>query len=119
MQTSDTFVPAGDEEARVVGGRINHVAATNSSLSLYRGRTSGGTIFFTYAYIPSTTCTDSFTFPPQLPTVAKMDEEDVGDGKDIWFDQRVCLLFNSAASGRANVIIEVRKIDPSTGLPLA
>jgi len=113
------YRPGPDEEARLLGARVNHVAATETTLSLVKGPVSTGTAFFCYLVAPSTTCTDSFTVPPALPTTAKLDEEDVGAGRDVWFTHAIGLWFNGDAAARVHVIIEVVKIDPVTGEHLA
>jgi len=119
LKTGDHFRPGPDEEARLLGARVNHIAATESTLALVQGPLSTGTVFFCYHCAPSSTCTDSFTIPPALPTTAKQDEEDVGAGKDVWFTHNLGIWFNGDATAAAHVIIEVVKIDPETGERLA
>ena len=110
MANGDSWSPESNEEARVLGGRIEHVEETQTLFYLDRQ----GKIFFCYMNVPQSTCTDGFTFPPQLPTAAKMDEEDVGDGVNVMFDSKARLLFSGAATARAHVILEVTKLDPTT-----
>jgi len=113
------YIPSAGEEVRVLGGRINHVAATISLLSLTKGRDVGGDAFYVYHYAPSSTCTDSFSIPPALPTVAKQDEEDVGAAQNLWFDNKWMLYFTGGTGAKAFLILEVVKVDPITGEHLA
>jgi len=116
MKDNDTFSPQADEIAHVVGGNISHVWGTASQVFL-AAKELGSASVIPFTLIAATVSTDTFVLNPINPSTDYA-EEDTSDSNQIWFDNRADLTFSGASNAVFITLIEIKKIDQYTGMPL-
>jgi len=113
LKDNEIYTPNADEEAQVLGGAIVYVTGTITYLYLQDKQNRS---LVSFIRLRASATSGTYTLNPLDINTACFIGELTSDTRGVWFGQNVELKFQAAATATATVIVEIRKVDPTTGI---